>query len=120
MPYISSNETDTIIVAHSGSIDVFNLDGIKQRTISKVGITGVAYNNISNYFMLRDMNSLLYNFDYLTGDITNIGTGCTTLYDTSGGYYAVIDGSAIVVGASSSIVPVNGAYGMISIVTTRS
>lgn len=118
-PYVSSNDSTTIAVAHGSLVDIFNMAGVKQTTISipDKTITGIAYNSTAGQYIAKDSTGSLYTLDQSTSTATLNSSGVTKLFDTVGGFSITQNGTTTVSGTNAT--PRNGTYTGFSVLITQ-
>lgn len=118
-PFVSSNDLDTIVIAHGNIIDFFDEDGVRKGKLVLDGVvfTGIAYDQTEDRYLAIDSLGNKYLIDELNNTASIIGHRYSKLYDTSDGYYGVNNGIEYVIGKSGDTRPINGDYGLFEIFT---
>ena len=125
IPVVSSDGSTNVLIGTNTGLIHYSTHTKISTTVDPSIATGLAYDDAAQQFMLLEADGTMSNITLDTdasGNITAmkqmIGLGCSSLYDTTDGYFMMFGGVPSVTGASGTKNPANGAYGMIQMKIT--
>lgn len=114
IPLITSDDKSTVLLGTSTGILLYDTSTNTSKKLNTSIVSGLAFDG--QHFIALQSDSTLFTISTDDGSLQEIGTGVSTLYDTTNGYLITVNNITCAIGGNKT--PTNGKYNNIQLTIT--